>query len=171
MSNSIYSLLSACAPIQPEEIPLSLVKAQILQLQMVRETRSVRFVARGVCYAYLHEIRSFEQWAKQLLGVDDVTLDLTYPLELLDGSYMPYLLEEAAQNGVTVNGFFEDCGVKIAGGKWVIELRHGGYEILASCHVEEILSGILRRRFGAEIEVSFAGQLAISADDAAIALK
>ncbi len=75
--------------------------------------------------------------------------------ELFDESAVPYVLDELKFRGKTVNGFFSGVTYEINGDKLILNLSHGGKDILEKNFCDGEISKIIDEWFDRHISVVF----------------
>ena len=90
-----------------------------------------------------------------------------YPKELFDAGYYPELLAELKRRCATLNGTLNDSVMRLEGDRIIVELKHGGKDLLVQQGFPKMLSALIREEFGLSYQVSFEGLLTIDSDSEA----
>ncbi len=79
------------------------------------------------------------------------------------------IFSHLSDENITLRGTFKDAEAELVGNKLIIELAHGGMDLLEAGNVDLRISEIVKLWFGLEISVEFTGKLSIdSADESVI---
>lgn len=116
--------------------------------------RQALFTAeRNICGSELHlmQCRIFPQ----------------YKSELFTPEYYPELVLELKRRCATLNGTLNDSKPRIDGSKVIIELRHGGSELLQQQGFDKKLSALIKEEFGLSYSIGFEGIMNIDSDSQA----
>lgn len=156
MSNIASELFSPYLQ-QPETALPLLEDGEILQLNILEQSRTVEAVLR---FGHLHgkqELRDLEQQLKTGLEVDKVTVRPKYRPDLLTASYFEELKATLKCRTGIINGYFDQAQVTYQDRTLTIELKHGGLKLLRAAKVDEMIREILQDEFSVEVQVEFTG--------------
>ncbi|WP_407926828.1 PolC-type DNA polymerase III [Caproicibacter fermentans] len=84
----------------------------------------------------------------------------TFPQASFSTEYFPSLIMELKRREASLNGTLTDSEAKLENGKLLIELKHGGGDMLLARHVDRMLAELIREEFGISLVVEFGGVLA-----------
>ena len=90
-----------------------------------------------------------------------------FSAELFSAEYYPELVAELKRRNASLNGTLNDSAAAVNGNKLVVELRHGGKDILVQKKFDKNLSALIKEEFDIQLEVVFSGVLAIDTDSEA----
>ena len=79
--------------------------------------------------------------------------------------YFQELVEEMKVSIPRINGTFKDCEVILDGDSLIISLKNGGKALLDSIEFENRLSELIRKRFGAFLNIRYNGVTEVHADN------
>lgn len=89
------------------------------------------------------------------LGLGAVKIAPVFSSSLFSDRYSGEISEWAKKNVPMANGFFVDCKYDFSEDEIKIELMHGGKQILEDVGAQNLISKMLRERFGVSKELSF----------------
>ena len=92
---------------------------------------------------------------KDRLGLGAVKIAPVFSSSLFSDRYSGEISEWAKKNVPMANGFFVDCKYDFSEDEIKIELMHGGKQILEDVGAQNLISKMLRERFGVSKELSF----------------
>ncbi|MEG1436634.1 MAG: PolC-type DNA polymerase III, partial [Oscillospiraceae bacterium] len=110
-------------------------------------------------------LETFKAEIKSIMNLTQVKI--IYEQETMEFSleYMPKVINELKSKIPASNGFLEDAAFVEQGNKLVINMTHGGADILKANHCDEFICRCIAQKFGKQFEVEFAGETSIVADD------
>ena len=88
-----------------------------------------------------------------------------YDSTLFDTDYFPQLVLELKRRNASLNGTLNDSTVTMDGNRLVIELKHGGKELLDSKRFDINLSQLIKQEFGINLKVCYSGILNLDIED------
>ena len=156
MSNIASELFSPYLQ-EPETVLPLLEDGEILQLNIVEQSRTVEAVLH---FGHLHgkqELRNLERQLKVGLEVNKVTVRPKYRPDLLTADYFEELKAILKSRTGIINGYFDQAIVTYQDRILTIELQHGGLKLLRAAKVDEMIREILQDEFSVEVQVQFTG--------------
>ncbi|MBC8547002.1 PolC-type DNA polymerase III [Clostridiaceae bacterium NSJ-31] len=146
----------------PEGAPQYLLEASVSGIVIDKNSRRMTFDLPLDEIVDKEFIFAFEDKVRQAFELSDVHITTKYPLELLDGSYLPNIEKYLRRHNTVVNGFLSDAHAFLDEvGNFAIELTHGGAELLSRFGCDAKVRELLREEFGAACEVYFTGKTTI----------
>ena len=98
-------------------------------------------------------------------------LDLTqchihpqYAPELFDESYFPELAKELKRRYAILNGTLNGSTARLSGSELIINLTHGGRDLMLSQDMDKKLSSLIREEFSLNLSIGFEGVVNIDSD-------
>ena len=88
-----------------------------------------------------------------------------YDSTLFDTDYFPQLVLELKRRNASLNGTLNDSTVTMDGNRLVIELKHGGKELLDSKRFDINLFQLIKQEFGINLKVCYSGILNLDIED------
>lgn len=124
-------------------------------------------------------VRAFEDVLQATLQLNDVKAVFDFPevetepeerveaeeKPAFDASLMPSILEELKGRCPASNGFLNDCTFELQDNKLVLNLTHGGADLLKGICADVTLETILAEAFGTHYSVEFAGVVNLDVED------
>ena len=101
-----------------------------------------------------------EKMCREIASVMDLQnaqFNLTMPPEVFSGEYYATLVSEVNRAVAASNGFFKDSSASFDGKVLKVYLAHGGLDILKDCGCDAIMSAIIKKRFGRNVDIEFCG--------------
>lgn len=132
-------------------------EAEITAMRIDIENRSVEAKIAPKKTVHKNEIYSLQGELTEKLGIKSVRLVPVYSPSLFSSEYFGDIVAEAARRGVPTNGFFAGCSSRLEENKLIVELAHGGLDILLRERCDKIMEQIIREEFGVTAEVAFSG--------------
>lgn len=97
---------------------------------------------------------------KSALGLSSVLLKLSFENTGFDISFCGEIVDSLKTEMPAINGFFDGAEYALEGDTLTINLKFGGHEILLENGFEAAFLSKVRSRFGVNLKLEFAGQLA-----------
>ena len=132
--------------------------AEILHVLLEKSTSTMRVtlrLGRLVSRARLAEI------AKHLaeeMGLRACIILPRYSSELLSADYIPEIFTALREDGVPVNGFFENADIMLEGDDLQIKLANGGLSFLNECDCAATIARLIIECFGRSVQVKLIGE-------------
>ncbi len=81
----------------------------------------------------------------------------SYDSECFDPDYYPQLVLELKRRNASLNGSLNDSLIRVNGHQLIVELQHGGKDVLQQLHFDKNLAELIQSEFGLSFQVSFSG--------------
>ncbi len=104
-------------------------------------------------------ILEFEKAMQEKFGVEQFTLNCSYPPELFTIDYYFQLIQKLRKTVSVVNGFLDNSYAQLVGDTLKIELRNGGFELLKKANFSSEMSKVIYNEFGINIKIEISGEL------------
>ena len=101
------------------------------------------------------EIKKTEKEIKALFNLEKTEIHTKYSSELFNPSYLEEIALEVKEEGGMVNGFFDGADGFIEEDIFVIQLHHGGKELLTDTGVDRKIQKIIKNEFDLNLKVVF----------------
>ena len=161
--------------------PDALFESLILDLSISRVDRAMLLRLRADEVLSETTVHAFEDVLKTTLRLNDVKAVFEYPADAedaqpetlpvpspdIDMERLPECLEVLHERCPAANGFLNDCTFELEGDKLVLQLTHGGADLLKGMCADVTLETILSETFGGHTRVEFSGVTAVDAGDTA----
>lgn len=125
-----------------------------------------------VSFSELVEYEYIRDAAKTLekseLNLNRAAINPMFDGALFSPEYLPSLVEGLKEEDASINGTFQQAKAEYKDGKLIVELAHGGYELIKSRKVDTKLSSLIERWFGIRPEIDFCGKLTLESDDESV---
>ncbi len=102
------------------------------------------------------------------LQLNSVSIKRSFPENDFNADCFSEILAHLCEENVTLKGIFKDAEVQLVGNKLIIDLAHGGSDMLSSGRVDERICEIVKLWFGLDVSVEFTGKLSIDSMDESI---
>lgn len=161
--------------------PDALFESRILDLSISKVDRAMLLRLRADEVLSETTVHAFEDVLKTTLRLNDVKAVFDYPEDAseaqpetlpvkspaIDPERLPECLELLHERCPAANGFLNGCTFELEGDKLVVQLTHGGADLLKGMCADVTLETILSETFGGRTRVEFSGVTAIDAEDQA----
>jgi len=101
------------------------------------------------------------------LGLSKCRIYPKFRTDLFSAEYYPELVIELKRRCASLNGTLNDSKAAVNGDKLVIDLKHGGKDILVQKKFDKDMSALIKEEFDIKLEIVFSGMLAIDTDSEA----
>ncbi len=146
----------------PPDIPDAVADAEILSFKIYSSQREAQVTLLFKEVVTLRILREVQDLLCTTLRVSNFNILPKFSASLFSKEYFSEIVEWLKADSVPVNGFFEGAEAEISGNIMTITLSHGGCEILKSVRCDTHIAQIVKRLFGIDIEVEFAGVLELT---------
>lgn len=109
--------------------------------------------------------RDASKCIREALGIKDVLIEPEFIGCDFTSDYYPSLVYAACESIAAANGFLEDSEAELENGILTVSLSYGGADVLENEGCDSYMANLVKRRFGKEITVSFAGSTVIEANN------
>ncbi len=145
----------------PEEIQESTVQ----NVKIDSEKRSIEITAEIAAVLKKQQLYAVEnKICESVLALYQCRIHPKYDPELFDEKYYPELKAELKRRYASLNGTLNDSEAHIREKDLVIDLKHGGYDILTQQGFDKKMSSIIKEEFGLNYNIVFEGVLTIDTD-------
>ncbi len=103
---------------------------------------------------------------RSILNLSDCRIIPKYESEMFDTGYYPHLVMELKRRNASLNGTLNESTAEQHDHRLIIELKHGGKDILIGQHFDRNLSDLIFTEFGIRLAVEFTGIVSIDAESA-----
>ncbi len=134
---------------------------EITEMEIVRETRALRFTVRCASPVEFSALHDLEKDLKNAFQLRQVSVEPLYEEEMLSGDCVLPLIETLREEGYPVNGYLDGCSCELRGDTAVIRLCRGGALQMDSFGCTKRLEELIAGRFGREVRVRYAGVTAV----------
>lgn len=135
----------------------ALFNSGIRRLAICREMRTAEITVEPDTLIKKEKVSDLEKAIKVSLNLKDVLIQTKYNYELLAPEYLDEIIIEVRKSGAMVNGFFEGATAQLEDDNFVINLTHGGEEILTQTGVDVKIKNVIINEFGLNLNVKFSG--------------
>lgn len=153
--------------IDMEKLPLSLSGSNILNIQIDSEEREIKINIEASSLIDRKSFFTAEQMICNRLDLSKCRIYPKYAASLFNEAYYPELVLELKRRCATLNGTLNDSFVKLEKERLIVNLQHGGKNILQQQGFDKKLAAIIRDEFGLSFTVAFDGMLSIDSDSQA----
>ena len=151
--------LSVFGPYLTNEYDPALLHAQLLELDVGRESRDLVVTIRPQTLLVKQMIFSAEQELAEGLQLKQCRIKTKYTPDQFTEHYFPEVVCALKRSVSLINGYFDGAGCTFSDNMLTITLRHGGAELLEKCHVRREIASFIFDEFSFRPEVSFDGVL------------
>ncbi len=127
----------------------------IERLAVYQDDRRALLVINPKVLLPKNDIRNFERSIKDILRLEKAEVHTKYSEDMFEPSYLSEIAEEVKSGGGFVNGFFDGAQGFIEEDIFVIQLYHGGKDLLVDTGVDRKIEKIIRNEFGISLKVVF----------------
>ncbi len=140
-------------------------ESEILHINIDTSARSMAIEAKCPALADHKDIIDTENIIKSsILNLSDCRFMPRYDGELFDLDYYPQLILELKRRCISLNGTLNDSSVSLDGNRLIVELKHGGKDLLVSQKFDRNLSELIHKEFGISLNVGYSGILTIDSE-------
>ena len=131
---------------------------EIIHIKMDSQSRSMIIDAQCQDLIDHMDILKTENIIKSsILNLSDCRFMPHYDGELFDLDYYPQLILELKRRCVSLNGTLNDSTVSLDNNRLIVELKHGGKDLLDNQKFDRNLSELIRSEFGISLKVEYSG--------------
>ncbi|MBQ4052179.1 MAG: PolC-type DNA polymerase III [Clostridia bacterium] len=131
--------------------------AYLTKVEVNQQHRLLKAYAEFPAYVPFSRIMKLEENVKSSYDLNTVDLFVTFPGISFSPEYWDDVVLCAKNKKDGLNGFLNDSSVKIVGDTLVVDLHHGGLELMAQMGADKTLSDIVREWFGTSYSLRFEG--------------
>ena len=147
------------------KLPESINKSIIINVKVDAGERWMEIQAECAGLIERKDIFEAENMIKQsILNLSVCYFIPHYDGTLFDLSYYPQLIMELKRRNATLNGTLNDSTVEQKDHRLIIDLKHGGRDILIRQSFDKKLSELIKNEFGILLSIEFSGVLNIDAE-------
>lgn len=144
--------------IDDENLLVEFSNIQILGVRVFKEERKLELTLssdREISDKYISKATSA---LKKGLGLKGVTVEFKLPYDCLSEKSISFLSFFLKQNIASANGFMNDARARFQEDNYVVELAHGGKEILSSTGCDKFLERLIFKTYQRKVNVVFEGE-------------
>ncbi len=140
------------------------------RLEIDREARAMRLRLRLNGLVGQRVLQSVRRQITQALRLRELVIQPCYASELLaEADCLSHLTAMLKEQGLPVNGFFEEAEARLEEGRYVVRLKNGGVQMLSEQNCPVLMARIIREQFGCEVQVELEGEDSCGDDHPAFA--
>lgn len=146
-------------------IPEPLRESAVQNVKIDSENRTMEITAEIAAVLDKQQLYAVEaKICESVLALYQCRIHPKYDPEFFDEKYYPELKAELKRRYASLNGTLNDSEAYIRGKELVINLKHGGHDILVQQSYDKKMSSIIKEEFGLQYNIVFEGVLSIDAD-------
>ncbi len=124
----------------------------ITHFSVKRDDRELLIVLNLPELVEYSEIVTAENSIAESMNLKKVSIKPRYLSELFETSYFGSVIEYVKRKNSAANGFFENADVNLDGDKLTISLKNGGFDILSSQKIPELIEETISDMFGLSLK-------------------
>ena len=146
-----------------------LAAGQIEKIEIYRERQTVRLCTVFPHFISYEKIKSLNpELHARILPDMRVEIVPRFPKESWNVDCVESVIERVRELDASVNGTFRDSVKSLTDGKLVIELSHGGAELMLNRKTDKKISETVEEWFNVHVEVSFTGKTKLKSGDESV---
>lgn len=140
------------------KLPNEMNESEILNIKADASKRTIKIDAKSEKLIDRNIIFSAEKMIESsIIGISSCIYSPHYESILFDLNYYPQLVLELKRRCATLNGTLNDSSAEFVNDKLIINLQHGGMDILIAQKFDKNLSELIKSEFGINVDVKFSG--------------
>lgn len=145
--------------LKDQDIPQALLDAQVLYIDTNWEEAYLAVTIKPDILLCKKDILAFQNSLRQKLKLKTLLIRTKYQPNQFDVSYLPEIVAALKSKVPVVNGYFNDATATFENKVLIIDLKHGGVELLQKCSIEKHIQKFIFQEFSFVPEVKFTGVL------------
>lgn len=146
-------------------IPKEIEDGKVLKIMANETGNKIACVAKFEHLVGYDIIDEFENKMKNLLKADKFKLMCKYTPDMLCGEFFSDICKYLKGRFPFVNGFLNDAEAEFKDQTFVIDLKHGGYDLMKSNDIDGVFNRVVSELFSTGVKLEFKGILEKSADE------
>ncbi len=140
-------------------IPNPIGEGEIIKIVHTANLTSFSIYASFKTLQKSEDIHIFEKNMGERLKIENFSLVCKYTPDMFSVEYFPELILKLKRKFSVVNGFLDNAYAEFENETLTIELKNGGYELLAKAKIDLVLPKLVFDEFSRKISVKFCGNL------------
>lgn len=133
--------------------------AEVLKCVLDIDSRTLEMELYSADYIKRADILGLQDVLKDTLRLVSCAVSAQFSAQALSEAACADIAAELKLKNPAFNGYFNGAGYSLSDGRVEITLKYGGLATITAGGFEKAFCALVKQRFGAEISVSFAGQL------------
>lgn len=139
--------------------------AEIESYTIHTEQRSMQLSLLFSAFAGYQDISNAQKQLQEKLCLKEMIIHPRFPGDTLDAVAVSNVIEHLRRDVSLMNGFFDGAAYHIAGNQLTITLKNGGYQLLESANIPDLILRKISSQFQKNLTVIFNGKLIVDADE------
>lgn len=152
-------------PYLTSEQPQFLLDGIVESMDMDHATRCMEVTVRFGTLIAWDVLQQVELALAETLRIQQMTIHPAYDENVFAAECCPMLIPYLKRENVAVNGTFDDATYVLNGDELLVNLAHGGVNILQATGADRQLQQLIRRQFGRSVTVRFVGEAETQKDE------
>ncbi len=145
-------------------IPKDIGEGQVLKLIYDEKSKKITLIVKYHSMPSYSSVLKCETDLCKALGLSSFNINTKFTPDMLSTESFSYITEYMKTNFAVVNGFFNDAEAEFENGKFIVNMKHGGVELLKKAGIESYFSNLVHELFSVNAAIEFKGVIESDAE-------